>query len=161
MYGIEMTVDVSQIRELKGQVDRVQDFRMSALSSALSHSVVVIRDRIEKGKLSNGQMMQTKSAKKEGRYSKQWGKVRKKKGLRVDIVTLSFTGVTRANFALLNDFQAYKADSYNVGMKTDESDRIGGYNNDMFGPAYDYSEREVDDTFTDYLHLFNTELTNI
>lgn len=161
MFQVEVTIDGSEIKDILSQVNYVQDFRMSALSSSLRHSVVVIRDRIERGKLANGQMMQTKSEKKEGRYSKRYGKFRKKKGLRVDIVTLSLTGVTKANFALLNDFQAYKADTYNVGLKTDESDTIAGYNNDMFGPAYDYSDLEMDDTFRDYLRLFGKELTNI
>lgn len=158
MYQVVITVDPSEIVSLKTEIDLIQAYRMTALATSVKSSVEKIQDRIEKGKLSNGSIMVSKSTKKDGRYSKSWGKKRRKEGLKVDLVNLSFTGKTRKNFKLLDDFNALKTDSYNVGLETEESDTIAGYNNDYFGPAYDYSQGEIDDTFRQYKRLFASEL---
>lgn len=156
MYTLE--IDITEIVAFQKEIQRIESLRVVNLDMAASALIVRVKDHISKGKTASGKTMESKSSKKEGKYSKRWGSKRKKKGLRVDSITLSYTGDTIAKFGKLNSLSSFKNEEVIVGFKDETAEDIAAYNNAMFGDAYDVSDKEIDESFKSYLDEFNSEL---
>lgn len=153
MYTLE--IDFKELEELKKQLEHITDTRLKNFSDTVNLEVELLKVRIGKGMTSDYRLMETKSTKREGRYSSTWAKARKKKGLKVDVVNLEFTGDTKANFKRKTSGLTEEID---VGFTDTKAEGIAAYNNEMFGPAYDFSDKAIDGAFEDYLFRFDSPL---
>lgn len=155
---ITVEIDTTGLREIKAAIDQIEDRRYNSIKSAAHYANVLMKDRISKGMNAKGQMMESKSKRKEGRYSKQWGKKRSAKGKRTDIVNLSYSGDTMQDFGVDSSRQDFMETAASLNFKNSESEQIGEWNNEMFGNAYDLSNNEIDDVFNDYIDEFGNNI---
>lgn len=159
MSNFELIIDITDLHAVKDAIENTEDNLYGNLSSASSFATVTIRDRIErKGQTADGRAMESKSAKKTGKYSRGWGNKRKAAGLRVDVVNLSFTGRTLKEFGRIHDTLDFRNNAVTMGFERDDARQIAEWNNEMFGPAYDIGQREIDETFQEYIGEFNNLL---
>lgn len=156
MYSL--VIDITELNQLRDELIRVEAARMPALQVAASNSVVLIRDRISRGLTSEGKQMQSKAKKKEGAYSLRHARARKKRNRQINVIDLNYTSKTIYAFKRIGGRAAFQKDAIDVGFDDPTYEAIAGYNNEMFGPAYDLSETEADSVFKDYLDEFNSEL---
>lgn len=155
---ITVEIDTTGIRDIIRAIEDIEENRMPSLTSAATRSTSAVKDRITKGMTSDGKLMESKSLKKKGRYSRQWGNKRAKNGLKTSVITLSFTGRTIRSLTRIHDFSAYKDNSVIIGLDNDEAQQIAEWNNEMFGAAYDYSKSEIDRSFEQYLEGFGNNI---
>lgn len=153
-----LEVDTSGIREIKAAVEDIQENRVGNLIPAASFATVTIKDRIEHGKNVSGKIMETKSKKKTGKYSRRHGNKRKNLGKRTDVINLNLTGNTQRQFGRVDSFSAFKEDAVELGFKTADAEIIAGYNNEMFDDPYDISTKEIDGVFTEYIDNFGNNI---
>lgn len=146
------------VLSLKDSLTHIEKTRVDNLSMAGSAAVVRVKDHISKGKNAAGKTMISKSNKKEGRYSKAWGRKRKKKGLITSVINLSFRGDTINAFKRQNSLTSFKNDEVIIGIADEELEQIAMWNNEMFDNPYDLSDRELDEVFTTYIDEFKSDL---
>lgn len=162
---IEMHIDTSELIELQGQLQFLEDNRVANLIPAASLATVTIKDRISKGFRADGKIMISKSNKPYGRYSKAHTNRRKKRKLQVSVVDLQFTGTTMRNFKRIEGRTSFREDAVNVGFDDTVMHPDGPavidialWNNEYFGDAWDISEKEIDQSFDEYVRTFNSPL---
>ena len=164
MWTIE--IDISGIEEIKKSLEYIEANRYDKLVYNTSFTTVLVKDRISKGKTSDGKIMVTKSTYKMGRYSRQHGKERSRKGLRVDIVNLNFTGQLLRAFKRQQSLNSFKNQSVDIGIDPgaihtehgESLEDIANWNNWYFGKAIDIGNSEIDAAFKEYVDDFNTIL---
>lgn len=114
------------------------------LLRAAADVVVIVVDRVRRqGESANGQILQTKSPKTLGRYSKYHGQKRKDAGLQTGRVDLSFTGQMLSDWNVTEQIPR----QVGVGFVTEESHEIANgleeyCGDEIFLPS-DSEEQEV------------------
>lgn len=143
---------------LKDSLTHIEKTRVDNLSMAGTAAVVRVKEHISKGKNADGRAMISKSSKKEGRYSKVYGKKRKARGLITSVINLAFRGDTINAFKRQTSLASFKNDEVIIGIADEELEQIAIWNNEMFDNPYDLSERELEEVFTTYIDEFKSDL---
>ncbi len=147
-----MTTNALEVfTDIVKQLHRIENITPYNLEQAAetAHSEVV--QRIERGVNTDGQIMESVSAEKLGRYSRSHGRRRIGKGLPIDRVTLKFTGEMIQSFKLIEKLPR----EVSVGFDSEKAAEIAGYNAERFGVAFDMNGSEEKRATDRFIQLFN------
>lgn len=121
-----------------------------ALRMAANDGLVLIQDRVQQRGESLSGRMQTKSNKRFGSYSKQWGGFRNKKGYQTSFIDWTVDG------DLWRSWQVLYSDSKiaEIGFMDDKQADIARYLEDYFGKTIGFTKEEEEIV----VQTFNSEI---
>lgn len=111
-----------------------------ALYEAGKETVQLVKQRIASGRNTNGDLMETKSNTRIGRYSIMQGERRQKRGLRTDLINLRFDGNMLDDFRVLNSYRT----SCSIGFTSDKELEKADSNEILFGKIFDVEDEIID-----------------
>lgn len=111
-----------------------------ALYEAGKETVRLVKERISRGFNTGGFELNSYPVVKFGRYSKKWGEIRNRRGLRTDLVNLRFDGNMLDDFRVLNSYRT----SCSIGFTSDKELEKADSNEILFGKIFDVEDEIID-----------------
>lgn len=143
---------VDVLSDMVKQLNRIENITPYNLEMAAETGRDSVVDRIQnQGVNSAGEAMESSSAKKLGRYSYSHGRRREKRGLKTNIVNLTYTGEMVDSFRLLDR----SPKEVTVGFDAQGAADIAGYNAERFGVSFNMNDSEEQQATDRFLSLFN------
>jgi hypothetical protein len=128
----EVYGDFNQVLKETADADKV-------LRTVALDGLTLITDRVQqRGEKTDGTKLRSKSRKKYGAYSSEYGKLRGEKGRQTDIVDLTLTGDMFSDFVV----EPTGEREYSVGFRGDKSASKAEYAEDYFGETFTPSDEE-------------------